>query len=276
MDDTSLMIKRAECAERSALASLMEAAPPEVAGPLGIGLFVEPGVVAAFVGAVDALSLNRMVGLGMARPATRDGLARAVAAARSHGVKRVFVQLAPGAAPDDLRSWVAPPDGKPYNRWVRLWRSTATPLAAAPPSRLRTARIEVAEAAAFAGVVRRGFGMPEILEPWLASTVGRPGWQHYGVWDGTAMVATGALFMTDGTGWFGLAATLESHRGHGAQSALIQKRFEDARALGCDWVVAETAEQRRDHPAPSYRNLLRLGFSEGYVRENFVLSIPPA
>lgn len=263
----------AEQTEAAALTALMLAPPPAVSTALGLGLHRDGDSVAAFVSSVDALSLNRLVGLGVSRPATEAGIDTTLAAAAQRGVKRLFLQLAPSAEPAQLRGWLEARGALPYNRWVRLWRSTATPLAPTPASRLEIRRVQPEHAAAFARVVRLGFGMPDALDPWLGATVGSPGWEHYAAWDGEELVATGALFLRHRTAWFGLAATLESHRGHGAQSALIVERFTAAAARGCDWVVTETAEQKPDHTAPSYRNLLRLGFAEAYLRENFVITL---
>lgn len=274
MDDTRALTLRAEQAEAAALVALMRAPSPAVAAPLGIGIHIEGDAVAGFVAAVDALSLNRLVGLGVTMPATEAAVDRILVAARKVGVKRLLVQLAPTAAPPELGGWLQARGAVPYNRWVRLWRSTSSALASSPSTDLRVARVHAEHALEFARVVRVGFDMPESLDPWLASTVDGARWQHYAAWDGAQLVATGAFYLGDRTAWFGLAATLESHRGHGAQSALIIRRFQEAAACGCDWVVAETAEQRPDHSAPSYRNLLRLGFTEAYLRQNFVITLP--
>jgi GNAT superfamily N-acetyltransferase len=116
--------------------------------------------------------------------------------------------------------------------------------------------------------------MPDVLDPWLSAMVGRPGWDHYAAWDGEQLVATGAVFVAERTAWFGFAATLEGHRSQGAQSALITRRFAAALARGCDWVVTETAEQTTERLAPSYKNLQRLGFTEAYRRDNYVVTLP--
>ena len=58
----------------------------------------------------------------------------------------------------------------------------------------------------------------------------------------------------------------------GAQSALLARRLQDAGAAGCDRFVLETAEERPERGAPSYRNALRFGFRTAYVRPNYVLS----
>jgi len=106
-----------------------------------------------------------------------------------------------------------------------------------------------------------------------AAPVGRPGWTHYGAWDGSDLVATGAMFTTGRVAWIAFAATKASHRGRGAQSSLIAERVRRASDLGCDWVITETAEELPDRPAPSYRNLRRLGFTDAYRRQNYVADL---
>ncbi len=72
-------------------------------------------------------------------------------------------------------------------------------------------------------------------------------------------------------GYLGPAVTLESHRGRGAQSALIARRLREAAALGVDLVTVETAAETDERPVvQSYRNLRRLGFEEAYRRPNYL------
>jgi hypothetical protein len=273
MADLRQTVSRAEEVEAAALGQLMMAAPADVAARLGLALVTDHGAVAGLIGTVDALSLNRVVGLGVAVPATEAQVDRILEFSRQIGVRRLFIQLAPTASPEALTSWLEARGARPYNRWVRLSRSGTTPLPSQPPTEFRVARIESEHARAFAQVVREGFGMPPTVDGWIASTVGRAGWYHYGVWDGNDLVATGALFSANNTAWFGLAATSADHRSRGAQSALIVERCRQATKLGCDWIIAETAEDLPDRPAPSYRNLLRLGFTEEYRRQNYAMTL---
>lgn len=273
MADLRHTVARAEEAEAVALAQLMVAAPPAVAARLGVALVTDHGAVAGLIGTVDALSLNRVVGLGVPVPATEAQLDRILEFSRQVGVRRLFIQVAPTASPEALTSWLEARGARPYNRWVRMSRHVATPLPSPPPTGLRVARIESEHAQAFAQVVREAFGMPPTVDEWIASTVGHAGWYHYGAWDGNDLVATGALFSTNETAWFGLAATRADRRGRGAQSALVAERCRQATRLGCDWIIAETAEDLPDRPAPSYRNLLRLGFIEEYRRQNYAMTL---
>ena len=43
--------------------------------------------------------------------------------------------------------------------------------------------------------------------------------------------------VVEGIGYFGAAGTLPEYRGHGVQTALIQRRLHDAPALGCSLVI---------------------------------------
>jgi hypothetical protein len=59
------------------------------------------------------------------------------------------------------------------------------------------------------------------------------------------------------------------------KGAILAARIEAAAAAGCEVVVTETGEALRDKPSSSYRNIIRAGFSEVYVRANY-LSSPEA
>jgi GNAT superfamily N-acetyltransferase len=77
------------------------------------------------------------------------------------------------------------------------------------------------------------------------------------------------LFVHEGVGWLGFGATLAKYRGRGAQSAILAARIEDARKQGCPTVVTETGELEEGRPSSSYRNILRAGFREAFVRPNY-------
>ena len=78
------------------------------------------------------------------------------------------------------------------------------------------------------------------------------------------------MFIAEGVGYLGFAATLPEHRGKGGQNALLAERIEHAREAGCDVVVTETGELREELPSNSYRNILRAGFTEVAVRANWL------
>jgi GNAT superfamily N-acetyltransferase len=127
----------------------------------------------------------------------------------------------------------------------------------------------------FGRVFAAAYGFPATFAGWLGRLAGRTGWRCLAPYEGGEPIATGALFTAGEVGWLGFGATLPSHRGRGTQSALLAARITLAAELGLGLVVTETGVPRggRARPGPSYRNILRAGFRETYVRPNYA---PPA
>ena len=121
----------------------------------------------------------------------------------------------------------------------------------------------------FAQVVVEGYGMPEWTAPLATNVVGRPGWTCFVAYAGNEPAGAGALYMHEGVGWLGYAATREQFRGRGAQSAILAARIEAARKQGCTTVTTETGELAEGRSSGSYRNIVRAGFREAGVRANF-------
>jgi GNAT superfamily N-acetyltransferase len=132
--------------------------------------------------------------------------------------------------------------------------------------------LRVAEAqrpADFGTAFSRGYGLPAQVGDFAAAVVGRSGWHCFVAYDGAEPAAAGALFASGETGWLGAAATLPSHRGRGAQSAILAARVERARELGLRTLVTETGVPRDGQPGASFRNIVRSGFEPMYVRPNY-------
>jgi len=183
-------------------------------------------------------------------------------------VPRFFVQLAGPTASNGARSLLENQGLSWYNNWVKLYRDCTPP----PPSKsdLTIKKVGRGYGLKFGKVVTSAFGWDECLAEWIASTLGRPGWHHYAAFDKEILAATGAMFVSGKQAWFDLAATLPTHQGRGAQSAILAQRINDAAAMGVELISVETAEQTADKSAPSYRNTQRFGFRVGYVRPNFI------
>ena len=142
------------------------------------------------------------------------------------------------------------------------------------PTSLRLVRVGAAEAQDFGRIVATGYGLPDAVVPWAArahrasaGTAGSP-------LDGDEPAAAAGVFIAEGVGYLGFAATLPEHRGKGGQNALLAARIDHAREAGCDVVVTETGELRDDLPSNSYRNILRAGFTEVAVRANWLRPAP--
>jgi GNAT superfamily N-acetyltransferase len=139
--------------------------------------------------------------------------------------------------------------------------------AAATPTDLRVE--ETLDADAVADAVAEGFGMPHEIARELIGFVGAPGWTCFVAWDGAEPAACGALYCHGVDAWLGIGATRPSFRRRGAQGALLAARIERARAAGARTLTTETGALVDGKPSSSYRNILRAGFTEAYLRPNW-------
>lgn len=256
----------AELGELEAFVDLYEVAAP------GLGARVERiggATCLALAAAPGSAMFNRALGLGLERPSTEEDVEEIVRFYRELGVEWCAA-VAPRAQPAEIASWLGTRGFVPGYAWAKFRRGPDRP--PAEPGELRVERVGGPEASAFAEIFIRGYGVPEQMHGWLAQLPDREGWDCFAAYDGAVPVATGALYVTKGVGWLGIAATLPEHRRRGAQTALLSARIDAAAAAGCEVVVTETGELVEGKPSSSYRNILRAGFELEYVRPNYVSS----
>jgi GNAT superfamily N-acetyltransferase len=268
---TSDLATHLESIEVAAWGDFHVAASGKTASACGIGANFAGPACGAIASEIDTLAFNRIIGLGMGDKATEKQLDKLIAPYRKQGAKRFFVQLCPAAIPDTIPSWLEERDFQYYNNWVKLYRGVDP----CPPveTDLQVRLIGVEQAASFARIIISSFEWSEQLEPWVARTVGRPGWRHYMAFDGEIPAATAAIYIEGENGWIDFASTLPEYRGRGAQGTLVERRIKDAAALGCKRLVVETAEETPEHPSPSYRNMRRYGFEAAYLRPNYIMTL---
>jgi GNAT superfamily N-acetyltransferase len=258
--------------EVQAWKDLYAAASAELADRLGVRVHPVGSGCLSMVPAVDVLGMNRVFGMGLREPVAQTEIAGLVERYRAAGSRRFFVQVSPYAMPGDLHAWLKSEGFVPYNNWIKLYRSVDDMPQATTDLSIR----EITEPGEFGSIVAASFEWPKDVAPWIAATIGRPGWKHYMAFDGATPVATGAYFASGEFAWLDLASTLPEARGRGAQSALLARRAADAAAAGCRWLTVETAEETPERPAPSYRNMVRAGFRVAYARPNYLYQLVEA
>ncbi len=203
--------------------------------------------------APDAIEVNRILGLGTIEEL--DELASLYEGAR------FWVSLDPTAALDDAllaRGFV------PAHAWQKFERGVE-PVVARTDLRV----VDALSRRDFGATFAPGYGVAAALGSWAGRLVSRPAWHCFVAYDGRAPVAAGALFALREAGWLGFAATLASHRGRGAQGAILPARVAQACELGLGVLITETGVPREGGTGQSYRNVLRSGFRPTYVRPNY-------
>lgn len=244
-------------------------APAEVAADHGIELREFGAVQAQILAELPEVGMMNMA-LGATAPgATQRGeLAAAVEWMSSRGVAP-HVPVNPGLAETPAaEAWLAENGFEAGYGWMKFVRDPH------PPRFREPADVEVVELsdpaqAPFGMIAATGFGAPAWAAALFAELPGREGWRCYVAnVDGTPQ-ACAAMRIDGGLAEFGIAATLEPARGKGCQLALLHRRILDAAAAGCQLLFVETGERVPDRPSVSYRNILRAGFEEAYLRPNW-------
>jgi hypothetical protein len=262
-------LSQLESIERDAWLDMFAAAPVDFAKAVGLSS-AQIGSAAVFaIRAVPLVQFNHAHALGLDAPLDETALDAVVQELRTRASPVWAVQVPDTPEFANARGWLAAQKFSAAGGWAKFWRPS-------DPAPLATTTLEICEAgpdraADFGRMVQEGFGAPPPFAGWSAALVGRPGWRIYVAYDGATPVACGALFLKHGLGWLGLGATLPSHRGRGAQGAILAQRIADAITAGALGLVTETGRPPpgEEGKHPSYRNILRLGFEDVYLRLNY-------
>jgi GNAT superfamily N-acetyltransferase len=250
----------AELAERDAVLSL-DAAPGMIGREVaGVGCWSVPDLP-------DVPMVNHAIGLGEDTPVTDDVL-DAIAELYAEVGVRYCVCVTPSARPGDIRERLLERGFTHGYDWMKFTRPVDEAFEAATALEVRL--VSDSGADEFGRVLMAAYGMPMSVAPTVAAVPGIEGWSCYVAYDDGEPAAAGALFASGDVGWLGLAGTLPAHRRKGGQGAILAARLERAAALGIETLVTETGVMQEGRPSNSYRNIVRSGFTEAYVRENYL------
>jgi len=233
------------------------AAPPAFVAATGLhAIPLAEGVTQYLIPAIPYRMFNRVLGFGVFTPLDPLLLSRA----RAHFAAAHCPNFAITLSPDD--PW--PEALTLLDTWALLTRA-AEPLPSAPT----TLSLTPADPEIFGKVLCEGYEMPDAVASWGASFADRPGWSAFLAWEGETPIGCAAMYVAEGAAWFGPAATVPAYRGRGSQSALLAHRVAAAHAQGCTLLVTEALPDTPQTPNPSYRNMLRAGFTELYRHHNY-------
>jgi hypothetical protein len=262
--------RQIEFVERDAWNDMYAAASGGLRAALGLDCQQIDGGAVYVCGKIDHIQFNRVTGLGLVAPARAEALERAVAAFAVAGIKNWIVHVAPHAT--GLSALCKARGFAPHPRtWAKFIRGPE-PFSARTDLAVR--QIGAEHATAFGEVAVKGFGMSPFVAPWLAALVGRPHWRSFMAFDGDKPVAVGTVYIDEAVAWLGIGATLPSHRGRGAQGAILAARIDAAARDGCIVLTTETGIPHEGEAAPSFKNIQRAGFRVAYERPNFRRSDP--
>jgi GNAT superfamily N-acetyltransferase len=251
-------VSELERIERDAYGSMFAAAPPSA----GAAVRSVADARCIFLRGVPTTMLNRVCGLGIDGPPTTGDLEEID---DFFGSAAYAVAVAPEA--DGLADLLETRGFVPAYAWMKFRRHSAPP----PPvtTDLRVVAIDGSSGGDLGRVIGGAFGLRDSYDAWWAAVAAADGWHCFVAYADEEPAAAGALYASGSIGWVGVAGTLPEFRRRGGQSAIMAARIERARDLGIELLVTETGERRDGRPSNSYRNILRFGFEEAYVRPNY-------
>jgi hypothetical protein len=262
-----IAIDRLEQVEHDAWHDLYRACPLGLAAGLGLAADRIGSALYLQARAIPLTQFNRTCGLGRGGPADqaiRLGLQRY----RDAGIAQAWFQVAPSPRQAQVEQLLQAEGLQPHQRsWVKFWRA-AEPAPRAG-TELSVVAVDHATAGTFADAVLAGFGMPQVLKPWLEALPGRDGWRCFLALAGNEPAAGAAMRVANGIGWLGLGGTRPEHRRKGAQSALLAARIAAGLDLGVEGFTTETGRPLPGEAGPSFANIQRSGFRIAYDRPNW-------
>ncbi len=263
------MWPEAEAIERAALEDLHAAAEPDLKLDLGLSKQSIGTGLASLAKALpaSAIVVNRTLGLGLDRPASRESVEAIVDAYAQAAIERYFIHLHPSAEPAELADWLQALGLERARAWVKFERGREAPPEIETDLAIRPAR--PADGDAFGRIVANAFDLGDPAAPWMARLIRRPGWHIYMSFEAGQPAGAGTPFVRDGVGWLDWGATAPAFRGRGSQSAILARRILDALDLGCRHLVTATGEEAHGDPQHSYKNIMRMGFRPTYLRLNY-------
>ena len=266
---TSTLFRSISECEISALKDMYNAAEKDFSEKFGINVYSIGSACAVIAKNIDILTFNRVLGLGLAEPATEQMLDDIISEYRAAGIPRFFIQIHPEASPSQLTDWFNKRNIHHHNNWVKHYRGVEDP----PEFETDLEIKEIADkndAETFGEIIAKSFGWKNEMKNWFGNLVRRKYWKTYLAYYEGRPVATASLYVKDDCGWLSFASTLPEFREKGAQTALIIRRIQDAAEIGCKVLTVETTEDTKDQRSPALQNLQKVGFKVAYVRPNFI------
>lgn len=256
--------------EGEALASFHEVATPGQRRELGLELLRHHGQLLSFCSAERGIMLNRTVGLGVFEAADPDQVDWTIEQFRERNTHRAFIGVTEGSSPPNLAQLFLQRGLTEARAWTKFRRVPSAPMPA--PTELRVEPVDRGSARDWGRIVSAGFDMPAGCAEVLARLHEHPGWHLFITYDDKEPAGASGLFVRGSSCWFDWTSTRPGARRRGSQSALMARRIEHARDLGCTRLLTATGEEVPGDPQHSWSNIARAGFVPAFRTRNFALS----
>ena len=215
-----------------------------------------------------SILLNRVLDLGVSGPPNRQTLRDIRRVYGDAGVSRFFLHIVPGRKGPDTDERLVATGYQKYRGWMKFRRGPGE--VRTPDTDLDIRPVGPEYGAEFAAIAAPAFDMSNASQPVVALLPGVDQYHAFMSFDGDRPAGTGVIFVDDRVGYLDWGATHPDFRRRGGQTALLSTRLLFAFDSGCTTVTTATGEAVPGDPQHSYSNIVKAGFSEAYLRENWV------
>jgi GNAT superfamily N-acetyltransferase len=184
------------------------------------------------------------------------------------GIARFFLHVAPWRKSDITEERLAQAGYEKYRGWMKFERATGE--LPTVRSDLKVRRVGPDRASDFAAIAGAAFGLQASSQPVLAAIVEATGYQAFMSFDAFQAAGTGVVFIDHEVAVLDWGATHPDFRCRGGQAAVLAARIKVAQEAGCERIYTMTGEAVPGDPQHSYSNIQNAGFTEAYLRENWI------
>jgi hypothetical protein len=269
---TAEFARQLEFAEINAWADQWDSFPVEIKRQFQLSQLWLDDVLVLTSPVIQFSHFNRVMGLGLARPASEKELDHILDIFRTINVRRLELHHIPHTQPPQLADWLTARGLRIVSGWDRIYRDNK-PLAdkTAMPVGTRVEKVTAATMEEWATFLVTMYRL-EPAKPLLFPLMGRRDWHHYALLEGESIVAARSMYIhSDGIAWWGIEAPVPG---------LMTPRFDwdyhlcreivkDGLRLGAKYFVADIEKPDAEMKHEGYRNFAAMGFKKAYFRSNY-------
>ena len=259
--------RASDAVEREALASFFTCCPERTKKALGYFCDEIDGALLLGASEDSSILLNRCVGIGSEGPVNAARVKKVEAHYAAKGIQRYFLHIYADEMDPDERIF----DGTRLEKarsWMTFARGTDSATARANDFEIRAVSTE-SEALDAGRIAAPAFDMSDAAAAIFVGLMDDPRWTTFVAYKDGVAAGTGSLFIDGELAWLDWGATSPAFRGQGCQGAVLAARINKAIRCACQRMFTETGEATEGDPQYAYSNIVRFGFEERRVRQNW-------
>jgi len=212
--------------------------------------------------------VNRVLGLGSQTTPTHEQLVAIRQLYQSAGISRFFLHVMPQIMNPDMAKLLIDSGYQRHRGWMKFTRASG--VADPVTTDLDVRQIGPDDATDFAAIAGPAFDISPPFQAAIAALANDPNWHLFMSFDGQRPAGTGAVYINGHAAYTDWGATHPDFRQRGSQTAVLNARIQKALDADCTTIVTMTGEAVPGDPQHSYSNILKRGFTEAYLRENWI------